>query len=319
MAVDSEFMSGEFYGIITAIVWAIGIFPFSLSTRYFHANHINILRLLLATILLTPFILYKENINFLELISFPNQQYWVWLGLSGVIGLALGDYFSFSSFKYIGARNSSIFSTLAPGAALGFGFILIGERINIIGIIGIIITILGVIYISANKQESNKSNINLIGIAHAIAAALCQGAGVVLAKKAYDDNTLEIASFHAAWIRIVIGMTVLFLFQLFNKEIKNLRGELVNPKNKKGVIFLLFGTLFATVLGLSLAMQTISLTNSAVAQTLFSLVPVFAIPLAYIFHKEKAGYSIILGALVAVGGVIILVWRDTILHLLSFS
>ncbi len=309
-------MKGEYFGIITAVCWAVGIFPFTMSTRYFQATHINLMRLLLALVLLCPFILLKENISFSNLFLFPGYQNWLWLGLSGVVGLALGDYFSFSAFKAIGAKNSSIFSTLAPGTAIIFGYLMLGEQINLIGITGILITISGIIFISLQKKD-NQSKMSLAGIGHAIGAALCQGAGLVLAKKAYENNLIEIAPFHAAWLRIMASVIVLFTFALLTKEIKPITRNLVKPENKKGLLYLSLGTLSGTVLGLTFAMQTISSIDSAVAQTIFSLVPVFAIPLAYLFHKEKITLSIILGAMIAIAGVIVLIWRNNIMDFIS--
>jgi hypothetical protein len=54
-------MKGEYFGIITAVCWAVGIFPFTMSTRYFQATHINLMRLLLALVLLCPFIILKAE------------------------------------------------------------------------------------------------------------------------------------------------------------------------------------------------------------------------------------------------------------------
>jgi drug/metabolite transporter (DMT)-like permease len=309
-------MRGEYFGIITAFCWAVGIFPFTLSTRYFQATHINLMRLLLALFLLCPFIILKENISFSNLFLFPGYQNWLWLGLSGVVGLALGDYFSFSAFKAIGAKNSSIFSTLAPGTAIIFAYLMLGEQINLIGITGILITISGIIYISLQKKD-NQSKISLVGMGHAIGAALCQGAGLVLAKKAYENNLIEIAPFHAAWLRIMASVIVLLVFAILTREIKPITRNLVKPENKKGLVYLSLGTISGTVLGLTFAMQTISTIDSAVAQTIFSLVPVFAIPLAYFFHKEKITLSIILGALIAIAGVIVLIWRDNIMDFMT--
>lgn len=305
-------MRGEYYGLITAMCWAVGIFPFTLSTKYFQATHVNLLRLILALILLCPFIMLKEHLSLSNLFLLPGQQNWIWLGLSGIVGLALGDYFSFSAFRAIGARNSSIFSTLAPGTAIIFGYLMLGEEINIIGIIGILITISGIVFISLQKKDHHVK-MNLPGIAHAIGAALCQGAGLVLAKKAYENNTITIAPFHAAWLRIMASVVILLIFAFLTKELKLISRNLIKPENKKGLIYLSLGTISGTVLGLTFAMQTISTIDSAVAQTIFSLVPVFAIPLAYLFHKEKINISIILGALIAITGVMILIWRNAII------
>jgi drug/metabolite transporter (DMT)-like permease len=54
-----------------------------------------------------------------------------------------------------------------------------------------------------------------------------------------------------------------------------------------------------------------------VAQTIFSLVPVFAIPLAYLFHKEKITVRIIIGAILAITGVIVLIWRNSLVEIIT--
>jgi len=304
-------MEGEYYGILTALCWAVGIFPFTLSTKYFQATHINLMRLVLALIMLCPFIIIKEDISFTNLFINPGFQNWFWLGLSGIVGLALGDYFSFSAFKAIGAKNSSIFSTLAPGSAILFGYLMLNETINMIGILGIFITLTGILYLSLQKKES-QNKLSLIGVGHAIGAALCQGAGLVLAKKAYQNNTILIAPFHAAWLRIFASVIILLLLSFLSKELRIIARNIANTDNKKGLIFLSIGTLSGTILGLTFAMQTISKIDSAVAQTIFSLVPVFAIPLAYLFHKEKITLAIVIGALIAIAGVFILIWRNNV-------
>jgi drug/metabolite transporter (DMT)-like permease len=302
-------MKGEYFGVITAICWAVGIFPFALSTRYFRATHINLMRLILALLILSPVIMIAEDISLNKLFSYPGYTNWLWLGLSGVIGLALGDYFSFSSFKAIGAKNSSIFSTLAPGSAILFGYLLLGETINYVGFCGILITIAGIIFISLQQRDSGHT-FNVNGIGHAIGAALCQGAGLILAKKAYENNPHEVIAFHAAWIRIFASVCVLFLVAILSGEIRIIGRNVVNPKNKKGLMYMGLGTFFGTVMGLSFAMQTVSIINGAVAQTIFSLVPVFAIQLAYLFHREKITLSVFAGAIIAIAGVIILIWRN---------
>jgi drug/metabolite transporter (DMT)-like permease len=50
----------------------------------------------------------------------------------------------------------------------------------------------------------------------------------------------------------------------------------------------------------------------SVAQTIFSLVPVFVLPLSYLFYSEKITLKSIIGALIAITGVIVLIWRDDI-------
>ncbi len=304
-------MSGEFYGLLTALLWAVGIFPFAHSTKYFSANDINVLRLFIAVLMLSPFIPLHEGLSLTDLFTTVHLNQWLWLGLSGLVGLALGDYFSFSAFKHIGARNSSIFSTLAPGAALFFGFFVTNESLNFIGIFGILVTLLGLIFMSLQKKD-HQEPINFIGITHAVGAAVCQGIGIVLAKKAYINEAISISPFHAAWIRITVALCALLFYYVLSMQIRPLLRNTFKRQQTKGWMFLLTGTLIGTVLGLAFAMQSVSKINSALAQTIFSLVPVLAIPLAYLFHRERITRNVLSSALVAVAGVIILIWREAV-------
>src|SRR5207244_4382205 len=78
---------------------------------------------------------------------------WIWLGLSGIVGLTLGDYFGLYMFAILGARIGSVLATLAPPATLILASLLIDEKMNVIGITGICITVVGVISISLGKKE----------------------------------------------------------------------------------------------------------------------------------------------------------------------
>jgi drug/metabolite transporter (DMT)-like permease len=70
---------------------------------------------------------------------------------------------------------------------------------------------------------------------------------------------------------------------------------------------LLAGTLFGPVLGNTLAMLAVKHLAAPVAQTIFSLVPIMAIPLSAIFNKEKISLNMVWPALIAFLGVVILV------------
>ena len=82
-----------------------------------------------------------------------------------------------------------------------------------------------------------------------------------------------------------------------------------------GIPFAVAGTVFGPVLGVSFSMYAVSLINASVAQTIFSLVPVFALPLSYFFYKEKITWQALAGAVIAVIGVLLLIWRDELITL----
>lgn len=311
---------GELIALGTTLSWSIGIFPFTEAARRLGPNSVNHFRLLMAVVFLSILSLLFLPLGIGELFTHPLYQHWIWFGASGVIGLALGDYFSFSSFAILGARVSSIFSTLSPAAALATGAFFIGEHINIIGMIGIAITIAGVIWLTLGKSgkihlQNNQHGKVGIGILFGILSAVCQGVGVVLANKGftYQIDHQDLAFFHATWIRMFTATTIIFLFSFSRGQLKKTM-EPVFANQHKGNKYALAGTIFGPVIGVSLSMYAISLLHNkpSVAQTIFSLVPILALPLAYLFYKEKISWRSVAGAMIAIFGVILLIWRDLI-------
>jgi drug/metabolite transporter (DMT)-like permease len=314
--------AGELIALCTTISWSIGILPFTEAARRLGPVAVNHFRLLLAVIFLTILSVVFLPISFLDLFTSPLPQHWLWFGASGIVGLALGDHFAFTSFAILGARIGSVFSTLAPTAALMAGYFIIGESINVIGIIGIAITIAGVIWLTlsrsakASMQDHEQGSV-MKGIVFAVLSALCQGVGVVMANKGFQSqlHNADIPAFQATWIRMITATVVVFLLTIVRGKWKETIQPIVENKNK-GISYTIAGTVFGPVIGVSLSMLAVSLLHNkpSVAQTIFSLVPVFVLPLSYLFYKEKITLKAVLGALIAILGVVILIWREELLR-----
>jgi drug/metabolite transporter (DMT)-like permease len=72
------------------------------------------------------------------------------------------------------------------------------------------------------------------------------------------------------------------------------------------------GVIFGPLLAVSLAMIAIQYINVAVAQTVFALVPVVALLIAYFIYREKISRKAFYGVIAAIAGVTILIWRTQI-------
>lgn len=311
---------GEIVAFGTTISWSIGIFPFAEGARRLGPNAVNHFRLVLAVIFLTILSLLFLPLSFGDLFSSPLPEHWLWFGLSGVIGLALGDYFAFTSYAILGARISSIFSTLAPAAALFTGYFVIGERINFIGILGILITIAGVIWLTLTKSakaemQDHEHGSKETGILYGMLSAVCQGVGIVLANKGftYQLHSSDLPFFQATWLRMISATVIIFIFSALRGKVKEYMKPALRNKNN-GIPYTIAGTIFGPVIGVSLSMLAVSALHNkpSVAQTIFSLVPICALPMAYFFYKEKITLKALLGAFIAIAGVVILIWRENL-------
>ena len=296
----------------------MGILPFTEAVKRLGAVSLNVYRLLLAFFIVTIILLFTTPFSLSELFTRPLFENFLWFGLSGIIGFSLGDFFGLSSFAMLGPKLASVYTTLAPGVALLFGYFMLHESMNWIGIIGIAITIFGVIWLTLSKKDKRVAEErgfvrDTKGIVFAVLSAACQGLGLVLSKYAmsFKSNDFEIHPIHANWMRLMAASLFAFLFSLFSGKIVEISKPVFTNKNN-GLKFLFLGTVFGPVLGVSFSLYTITLIPVAVAQTIFALLPVFILPLNFWFYKEKITFISIIACFISIFGVTVLIWRNEI-------
>lgn len=305
---------GEVIALITVLSWSIGIFPFTEAAKRVGAGPLNKYRLLLAWLIISILLLVWKHLKPADLFILPNSNHYLWFIVSGIIGFTLGDYFGLSSFAILGPKLASVYTTFAPVFALFGGIFLLDETINGIGIAGIFTTLAGVIWLSLSKKDnfhakSSGFDRNTKGILFAITGAACQGLGLVLSKKGFQSG--EIQSLHAVWLRLLGGFSGALLLSVIAG---NLKAYFIPVwKNEKNMLpFMIAGTLFGPVIGVSLSLITIQKMEVAAAQTIFALMPVIVLPLNVVIYKEKITISSLLACLTAIAGVILIVWRNSI-------
>jgi drug/metabolite transporter (DMT)-like permease len=203
---------GILIAVLTTLSWSIGIFPFTEAAKRFGSGALNQFRILLATLILTPLCFLVPSV-------FPHLTGMAWgqLVLSGIIGLAIGDYFSFSCYSILGARWGSLFGTISPGFVLLFSAFALSESINGVGIFGIFLSILGVIGISLGKKQQEQYHLDWSavkkGVIFGFLSAICQALGLVLIKVATNTEAgAALHPIHGTWIRMLAATLVLYSF-----------------------------------------------------------------------------------------------------------
>jgi drug/metabolite transporter (DMT)-like permease len=77
-------------------------------------------------------------------------------------------------------------------------------------------------------------------------------------------------------------------------------------KSKEGISNVTMGAFLGPFLGITLSMVAVTYTQTGVAQTLMSLMPVLIIPTLWIRYRQRTSWRGILGAAVAVIGIAVL-------------
>jgi drug/metabolite transporter (DMT)-like permease len=234
---------------------------------------------------------------------------WFWMGLSGVVGLGIGDFGLFAAYVTIGPRRSVLMQASAPIFASLGAYLILGETIPPLATLGIAITLSGIIVVLVEKEEESEEepaakNQKSWGVLFGLVSAMGQGFGAVLSKKGiYLEGSVAMDPVSAALIRMLLAGIFVWTCAVFARKLPTIRKA---AKDKQGIKYTAAGAIVGPFLGMTLSMVALTYTEAGIAQTLMSLMPVFIIPVIWIVYKEKTSWRGILGALVAIIGVAIL-------------
>jgi drug/metabolite transporter (DMT)-like permease len=289
---------GEFSALLTAIFWTITAIAFESASLKIGSLIVNIIRLVLGFIFLSLFTLIVRNGQFFP--SDASIETWFWLILSGLVGFLFGDLFLLKAFTMIGARFAMLIMSMAPILTALVAWIVLDEKLTLFNYLGMFLTIGGISIAIFNRDTGNSNKISLKlspkGILFAFAGAAGQAFGLVLSKygmKGYNP-------FAAAQIRIFAGFIGFSVLITILGRWKIVWKSFFHVKAMKGVAI---GSFFGPFLGVSFSLLAIKYTETGIASTIMTLVPIFIIVPAVLFNKEKITFLEALGAVISVGGV----------------
>ena len=297
---------GELAAFGTAICWTFGSQFFEAAGKRVGALSVNLIRLVFALLLFCILSLLTNGSLFP--LDFPKHA-WIWLGLSGFIGFALGDLFLFKAFVDIGPRLSMLIMTLtAPISAL-LGLTFLNEEYLLIQWIGMIITLFGVSLVileRSNKSNNKKRKVRIItpiGIIYALLGTIGQATGYILSKYGMMSSEGYLDPFSATQIRVIAGTIGFIIIISFNRSWKNVFTAI---QNKSAMGFMFGGAFLGPFLGVSLSLLALHYITAGVASTITAIVPILIIPSVIFIGKEHVSIRAFVGAIIAVGGVFLL-------------
>ncbi len=285
---------GEIAALATAGCWSFNSVVFANAGHRVSSFTVNRVRLYIAFLALMIFHLFY----FGEIIPLTlSSNNYIYLGLSGIVGYIIGDSFLFESFLMIGPRISMLIMTSSPVFSAILAWLFLGEKLNILQIMAMIITLSGIGWVILEKrdEEEKKTHI-LMGVLFAMIGSLGQAAGLLFSKIGLRGNVSTIS---ANLIRVSTAAILIAIFSIITgKFLKDLR----KMKNKKALFEISSGSIVGPVIGVILSLEAINNTNIGIASTLMSLSPIILIPVSHFMYKEKITWRAVVGTLVAIGG-----------------
>jgi drug/metabolite transporter (DMT)-like permease len=295
---------GESAAVLTSFLWTGSSLFFTSAGRKIGAFSVNAYRTTMAIVLLV-----SAHVVFLgAVLPAASSGQWFWMGLSGVVGLGIGDFGLFAAYVTVGPRLAVLVQASSPIFASVGAFMLFGETISALSMLGVAITLTGIIVVvleeEASKLWAEAKKQRRWGLLFALVAAMGQGFGAALSKKGMYFGVSEAMNpVSAALIRMLLAGVFVWTCTLFAGKLPDIQKAF---RNSKGIKYTAAGALIGPFIGMTLSMLALANAQTGVAQTLMSLMPIFIIPFVWIIYREKTRWLGMLGAIVAVTGVAIL-------------
>jgi drug/metabolite transporter (DMT)-like permease len=301
--------SGYLAALGTSVFFAFGSTLFTISGRKIGSAVVNRTRLLLALIFLIIMHLVMQGTP-IPIDAAPER--WFWLGLSGIVGLALGDVFLFQAFVLVGPRLSMLMMALAPVLSAIMAFIFFGESLTPIQIAGIVVTMIGIGLVVTEARDTsekekgkpkNQESVLVVeddlvvpdtpvhaadqatylrGLFFGFLGAVGQAGGLILSKQGLGGDFSPIS---ANIIRMSAAVIAIWIATIVNGQvgitIEKLRAS------PRSVMQLTAATVCGPVLGVLLTLYSLQHAPVGIASTLGSLMPIFLIPISFVVFGER--------------------------------
>lgn len=310
---------GAAAGIATSVLWTGTSLLFTAAAKRIGSLVVNTARICIAVVLLG----ITHRLLAGAWLPDVNSRQVLYLGVSGLLGLAIGDQALFTAYVDIGPRLAMLVMTSAPLFAALFGWAQLGEKPEPLDWLGIAVTLIGIVWVISEKPRvvlprgatGLVSTHRARGLTLAFIATACQAGGFVLSKVGIGHGWLPRAEHLSPQAASLVRM---FFAALCMTPVLILHGLGTRPQRAAGcatkaqvnmmaaLLFTFGGAVFGPFLGMWMSLVAGDRIPLGVAQTLLSLPPVLILPFAYWLHKEHIGFRAIAGAVLAVIGVAIL-------------
>lgn len=283
---------GIFAALASAASWALGTVIFEKVGRVVPYAGITFLKGTFSILLMALLVGLIGSPATIDLRDF------VILALSGVIGISIGDSLFFRSLQDLGAKVQVLYFMLGQIVTMFLSFLLLGDILTLWEYIGAFILLCGIIVVTWGKQEDRPNKKR--GIIGGFISILCFSVSSIMVKISIVDIDVVTATFY----RMVFGTVSVFFVGLTSKKIVS---WIVPLKDFKVLGLFLFNVLVITLGGFLLSMLAIKEISVSLASVLSTTEPIFVLIFAYFVNKELATKQELVGAMIAILGLLLLV------------
>ena len=261
-------VTGEFIALCVAFLWGLAAVIWTVAGEKISATELNLIKVVVAsglvglTLLLTRIAYVPLSTLNLALMS-----------LSGMIGIGLGDVALFAAFQRIGPTRTSMIKLLSPLLVSLVAFFSLGEKLGVVDLVGMVITIFGILLVVSERLPHSQENPRRFGegVGLALLATLAEVVGVVFSHQVLVQTPID--PLWGTFLRLISTAVFLAFFVLLTRQRV---GSWLKTSDSSRLIKLIGAGVFCgTFIGLWLQQTVLKTTAAGVAQTFFSASPLF--------------------------------------------
>ena len=265
---------GEVYAILTALCWSSGVICFQISGQVLSSLQINLLKNVIGVAGFIGFLVIQGH----DFPVFNHHEYWI-LIISGILGVAIGDWFFLTSLRMLGAGLNAIVGTTYSPTVFLLSFLMFGEVISLQTYLGSALVITGIVIGSLEIPEQKKRGDIAWGALYGFLAQALTAFSVLLLKPIMANHAIV----PIALVRFSTGAVLTIGFLIFSKGssvlLETFKQGLKHPP-------LIIGAFLGTFLSVIFWLAGYKYTLAGRAAIYNQLSTIFIIIMAAIFLKE---------------------------------
>lgn len=260
-----------------------------LALQHYNSFTIVFFRLLVSSIILVPVLIVTKKFRF------PDKKHWLMFMLLALFEPYLYFIGETTGLSYVDPSMASVIISVIPLFTPFVAFYFLGERITILNVLGIMISISGIVVLVFGKDMSLQ--VSMVGLALLSLAIVAANGYSVMIKKIPNKYSILNIIF---WQNIFGMLYFIPLLAIFSKDDFMLTGFV--PDAIRAIFYLGF---FASTLAFLFYMYGLKFMSITKVNVFTNIIPIFTIIVAYFFYGEEIGAKKILGIVIVIAGVVI--------------
>jgi drug/metabolite transporter (DMT)-like permease len=229
-----------------------------------------------------------------------DTQSLVYLVVSGVVGIALGDTFFFRALQGLTPQALLVLMVLGQVMTIVLAVVFLEEKVPLIAVVGIPAVLLGVVMVlrATATDEGGKTRVD--GLVFGILAVACTAVSIVILKKGLGEQSHTV---QATFVRMVSGTVGIFAYGMLTRQIAGWMSPLADRKLASRFVLAVGVVAFG---GFWLGTVATKYCPVAIASTLISTEPAFGLIIAATVRRERVPRSAVIGTAITLAGVALL-------------